>query len=386
METPEPPTIDRYPSTGPATVVATTGVTAAPTTTTIGASRRYHDDDQVGRESPVVDVVLDNLDLFVEGLRTTVSLTLLSYAAAFVIGIVVAACRVSPVPPLRAAGAFYVGTVRNTPLAVLMVLFYVGLPDAGIIFAPFQSAVIVLSAYTGAFIAETVRSGVNAVAVGQGEAARALGLTFPQTLRIVVLPQALRTWSGPLGSLFIALIKNSALAALISVNELAGTAEQLISETAQPLPIFLGVAVAYLLLTLPAASFVGPHRAAGRDRPMTAPVLADALGPRARRACPDRVARRRCCVGGVAATWPCDRLAEQRPARRVEVATAHAVGGAQVLPGWPRKHAPRGRHGHGPGRGDRRRRSRSPGWPRGGRSAGSPRSTSSSSAACRCTS
>ena len=198
-----------------------------------------------------MDVVFDNLDLFVAAARTTVSLTLLSYAAAFVIGIVVAAFRVSPIPPLRGAGWFYVATVRNTPLAVLMVLFYFGLPDVGFLYSAFTSAVVVLAAYTGAFIAETIRSGVNTVAAGQGEAARALGLTFPQVLRIIVLPQALRAVIAPLGSLFIALIKNSALAALISVNELAGTAEQLITDTARPIPIFLGVAIAYLLLTLP---------------------------------------------------------------------------------------------------------------------------------------
>ncbi|MCA1691658.1 MAG: amino acid ABC transporter permease [Actinobacteria bacterium] len=142
-------------------------------------------------------------------------------------------------------------TFRNTPLAVLMVLFFFALPDVGIIYASFTSAVIVLSAYTGAFIAETVRSGVNAVSRGQGEAARALGLTFPQVLRIVILPQALRTVIAPLGSIFIALIKNSALAALISVRDLADTAEQLITDTAQPIPIFIGTAVAYLILTIP---------------------------------------------------------------------------------------------------------------------------------------
>jgi len=198
-----------------------------------------------------VDVVFDNLDLFLRGMRTTVLLTVLSYAAAFVIGIVVAAFRVSPVPPLRAAGALYVGTVRNTPLAVLLVLFFFALPDVGITYSSFVSAIIVLSAYTGAFIAETVRSGINAVSRGQGEAARALGLTFPQVLRIVVLPQALRTVVGPLGSIFSALIRNSALAALISVRELADTAEQLITDFAQPIPIFLGAAVGYLALTLP---------------------------------------------------------------------------------------------------------------------------------------
>lgn len=211
-----------------------------------------------------MDVVIDNLDLFLEGMHTTVSLTLASFAAAMVIGIVVAGFRVSPVAPLRFVGAFYVSTVRNTPLAVLMVLFFFALPDAGIIFDNFPSAVIVLSAYTGAFVAETVRSGINAVAVGQAEAARSLGLTFPQTLRIVVLPQALRSVVGPLGSLFIALIKNSALAAFIGVHELSGTAEQLMADTARPLPIFFGVAIAYLLLTLPSGYAVSriEHRLA----------------------------------------------------------------------------------------------------------------------------
>ncbi len=204
-----------------------------------------------------MDVVLDNLDLFLAATRTTVSLTLLSFAAAFVIGAVVVSFRVSPVPPLRAVGAFYVGTVRNTPLAVLMIGFLFGGGDIGVQYSVFTTAVIVLSAYTGSFVAETIRSGVNTVARGQAEAARALGLTFPQVLRIVVLPQALRTVVAPLGSIFIALIKNSALAALISVQELGDTTEQLITETAQPIPVFLGAAVAYLLLTIPSGFAVG---------------------------------------------------------------------------------------------------------------------------------
>lgn len=204
-----------------------------------------------------MDVVVDNLDLFFEGMRVTVSLTLLSYAAAFVIGTVIAAFRVSPVPPLQAVGAFYVATVRNTPLAVLMIGFLVGAGDVGIKYSFFYTAVVVLSAYTGAFIAEAIRSGVNAVSRGQGEAARALGLTFPQVLWIVVLPQALRTVVAPLGSIFIALIKNSALAALISVDELGGTTEQLINETAQPIPIFIGAAIAYLVLTIPSGLVLG---------------------------------------------------------------------------------------------------------------------------------
>ncbi|MGI8663560.1 MAG: amino acid ABC transporter permease [Acidimicrobiales bacterium] len=198
-----------------------------------------------------MDVVFDNLDVFWLGMRTTVSLTLLSFAVAFVIGIVVAACRVSPVPPLRWAGVFYVETVRNTPLTVHFVLFFFGLPKVGIIFSPFTTAIIVLGGYTGAFIAETVRSGINTVAPGQAEAARSLGLTYPQVLGIVVLPQALRTVVAPLGGLFIALIKNSSIALIISVSELASRADSLANDTARPIPVFLGAAVAYLLLTIP---------------------------------------------------------------------------------------------------------------------------------------
>lgn len=204
-----------------------------------------------------MDVVLDNLDLFVEGLRTTVSLTLLSYSAAFVIGIVVAGFRVSPVPPLRAAGAFYVGTVRNTPLAVLMVLFYFGLPDVGILYSAYVSAIIVLSLYTGSFVAETIRSGINSVAKGQAEAARALGLTYPQVLRIVILPQALRAVIAPLGSIFIALIKNSALVTLISVPNLTKVGDDIGTASSDLFGSLVGVGLAYLTLTLPAGTAVG---------------------------------------------------------------------------------------------------------------------------------
>jgi len=204
-----------------------------------------------------VDVVLDNLDVFVKGMRTTVSLTLLSFSVAFVIGIVVAACRVSPVPPLRIAGACYVELVRNTPLTVLFVLFFFGLPKVGIIYDPFPTAIIVLGGYTGAFISETVRSGINAVSRGQAEAARALGLTFPQVLGIVVLPQALRTVVAPLGALFIALIKNSSIAAVISVQELVFRTDSLANDTAESIPVFLGAAIAYLLLTVPSGLAVG---------------------------------------------------------------------------------------------------------------------------------
>ena len=190
-------------------------------------------------------------------MRTTVALTLLSAGAALVIGTVLASCRVSPVGPLRLAGTVWVEVVRNTPLAVQFLLFYFGLTKVGVSYASFTSAVIVLAVYTSAFVGETVRSGINSVATGQGEAARALGLTFPQTLGLVVLPQAFRTVVAPLGNLYIALTKNSSLASLIAVHELTKVAELLNTETAQAIPVFLGAGAAYLLLTLPAGFLFG---------------------------------------------------------------------------------------------------------------------------------
>jgi glutamate transport system permease protein len=211
-----------------------------------------------------VSVLVHNLGSFAAGFRTTLALTLASFALALVIGLIVASMRVSPVAPLRAAGTAYVETIRNIPLLVLLFLFFFGFPKIGIQYPPFPSAVIVIGAYTGSFIAEAIRSGVNTVARGQAEAARAIGLTFPQSMRYVVLPQALRAVVAPIGNLFIALIKNTALASTISVMDLGFVTDRLINETAQPVAIFLGAVVCYLILALSAGWFfsVLEHRVA----------------------------------------------------------------------------------------------------------------------------
>lgn len=185
-------------------------------------------------------------------------LTLLSFTFAFLVGTFVAACRVSPVPPLRIFGAAWVEIFRNTPLTVLMVIFFFGFTKIGVgPYEPFPSAVMVLSVYTSAFVAETLRSGVNTVAGGQGEAARAIGLTFVQALLLVVLPQAIRSVVAPIGSVFIALTKNSSIASVISVLELSRLSENLITETARPFPVLIGSGIAYLILTLPSGFLFG---------------------------------------------------------------------------------------------------------------------------------
>lgn len=201
-----------------------------------------------------MDAVLSNLDVYARGFLTTLALTLTSFSVALVLGVVVAASRVSPVRPLQIAGAIYVEVFRNLPLTVLMFLLYFGGPDLGFRFSEFPTAVIALSLYTGAFVAEAVRAGVASVPRGQAEAARALGLNFPRTLVAVVLPQALRTMVAPLGSLFVALTKNSAIAATIAVHELTFRANELITLTAEAIPVLIGCALAYLVLTIPSGT------------------------------------------------------------------------------------------------------------------------------------
>lgn len=198
-----------------------------------------------------MQVLLDNSGALLEGMRTTAGLALASFAVALLIGVAVAGCRVSPVPVLRAAGATYVEVIRNIPPLVLLVVFFFGFTKIGIIYSPFVSAVIVLGGYTGAFVGEAIRSGVNTVAQGQAEAARALGLTFGGIFFLVVLPQAIRAVVPPIGSLWSALLRNTSLALVISVQELAWTSERLIADTGRVFEILGGTALAYLAMTLP---------------------------------------------------------------------------------------------------------------------------------------
>ena len=200
--------------------------------------------------------LVENLDAYLTGLHTTASLTALSFAIAVVIGVVAASMRVSPVAPLRGAAALYVTLVRNSPLLVLIFLFYNGLSKVGLQYPEFTSAVIVLAAYTGTFVAETVRSGFNVVSRGQAEAARSLGLSFLQVLSVVVLPQAIRSVVPPLGSVLIALIKNSALAYFLGVADLTFTAYY-VGADKEIVLAFLVAALGYLTLAIPTGLAVG---------------------------------------------------------------------------------------------------------------------------------
>ncbi len=204
-----------------------------------------------------LSTITDNLDVYAEGFVGTLQLTAIGATGALVLGTGLAALRVSPVASLRAAGTGYVELFRNFPLPVLVVLMAFGLPKVTATRSFFFYAALAVVIYHASFVCEALRSGINAVSVGQGEAARSLGLPFRQVLGLVVLPQAFRTVVPPLGNVLIALTKNTAVAATIDVTDITNSTETIINTSVDPVFAVLGAALCYLALTLPMGLLVG---------------------------------------------------------------------------------------------------------------------------------
>jgi glutamate transport system permease protein len=197
-----------------------------------------------------VHVVTDNLGYLLGGLLVTLELTVLGFLGALALGTVLAVFRVSPIPPLRAAGAAYVEVLRNMPLLSLLVLVVFGLPDIGLTLSLFTSAALCLAAFGAAFVCEAVRGGINTVPVGQAEAARSLGFTFAQSLRHVILPPAFRRMVQPLVNIFIGIVLSSSLAAAVGVSELTNRTQVLNLQSAEAVVLFLVAGALYLTVAL----------------------------------------------------------------------------------------------------------------------------------------
>jgi glutamate transport system permease protein len=204
----------------------------------------------------IYDVVVEHQDLLIAGFRVTVVMAVLSYLLAFLTGNIIAAARVSPVAVLERFAALYVSLFRNTPLIVLAILVWVGGGRAGWPFGRLQTAIVVLGLYTGAYIAESLRSGINSVPVGQAEAARAIGLPFLQVVGSIVLPQAIRTVIPPLGNLWIANLKNSSVFMAIGIDELTRSGRIIGSALSDYVTAFAIVALMYLALVYGSAQIV----------------------------------------------------------------------------------------------------------------------------------
>ena len=195
--------------------------------------------------------VLNNLPLLVDGLWATIRLALIAGVIALALGLVIALLRVSPLAPLRWLGTAYVEFVRNVPLLAHLFFWVYGLPFVGILLPEFVAAFCGLGVYTAAFVAEAVRAGIQSVGKGQVEAARALGLSYAATTRFVVLPQAIAIVIPPLGNIAIAMTKNTAVAAGVTVPELLFQTQVINARTFATYPVFFTSAALYLLLTLP---------------------------------------------------------------------------------------------------------------------------------------
>ena len=201
--------------------------------------------------SSFVELLTENFGALASGFWVTCRLVAGSFILAAVVGTLVAGLRIAPSKWLQRAGGVYVETFRNVPLLVLLVISYAGLRRSGVAIDTWTAGIGALGLYTAAYFAEVLRSGVFAVSRGQIEASLSLGFDYRQTLRRIVLPQALRTVISPVGSITIAMIKNSAIVgAALAVNDMLKEARILNSQTFETEAAFFWAVVGYLLLTV----------------------------------------------------------------------------------------------------------------------------------------
>lgn len=195
--------------------------------------------------------------LLLMGAAVTIEITVVSVAVGFLIGLVVGVARISQIKLLRIAAAVYADCIRGTPLLVQIFLIYFALPMVtGQRIEPFFAAVLACGINSGAYISEIFRAGIQSIDPGQMEAGRSLGLSWAQTMRYVILPQAIRNILPPLGNEFIAMLKDSSLVSVIGFEELTRRGQLIIAQTYGTFEIWLTVAALYLAMTLAISRFV----------------------------------------------------------------------------------------------------------------------------------
>ena len=186
--------------------------------------------------------------LLAGGIQFTVPLALLSFAIGLLLAFLSAIARLFGPPPLVALVRFYVWLIRGTPLLVQLFVIFYGLPSVGFVLDPLPAALIGFSLNVGAYNAEVIRSAIEAIPKGQWDAAYSLSMTRAQALRRTVLPQAARVAVPPLANSFISLVKDTSLAAVITVPEIFQAAQRIASVTYEPLILYIEAALIYLLL------------------------------------------------------------------------------------------------------------------------------------------
>ncbi|ATO49315.1 amino acid ABC transporter permease [Brevibacillus laterosporus] len=202
-------------------------------------------------------ILIEHSDLFIEGFGNTIKASLLALVGSLLLGTLIAVFCIAPIRPLNWVGEAYVEFIRNIPLLLVVFLFFVGLPALGIVLKPFLAGTLGLTVYTAAFIAETIRAGIMAIPKGQSEAARSSGLTYVQTMRYIILPQAFKVVIPPMGNQFINLVKNSSILGVIAGLDLMYFGDLISAETFVTFDVYIFVAIFYLMITLPLSFLVG---------------------------------------------------------------------------------------------------------------------------------
>ncbi|MCP2137539.1 cystine transport system permease protein [Rhizobium sp. SLBN-94] len=183
------------------------------------------------------------------GIRFTIPLTLLSFALGLALGLVTAVARLFGPAPISALARFYVWIIRGTPLLVQLFVIFYGLPSIGVLLDAFPAALIGFTLNVGAYTSEIIRAAISSVPKGQWEAAYSTGMNWQQAMRRTILPQAARVSVPPLSNSFISLVKDTSLAAAITVPELFQAAQRIVATTYEPLILYIQAALIYLVLS-----------------------------------------------------------------------------------------------------------------------------------------
>lgn len=195
-----------------------------------------------------MELFLDSFwDILLPGLLVTIPLTALSFTFALIIAVIVALIQFANVPILAQLARFYIWIIRGTPLLVQLFIVFYGLPHVGILIDPFVAAVVVFSINEGAYCSETMRAALESVPKGQLEAGLCAGMSWGQTIRRIVLPQAFRTAFPTLGNSLISMVKDTSLAANITVTEMFMTTQRIVARTYEPLLLYVEVGLIYLI-------------------------------------------------------------------------------------------------------------------------------------------
>ncbi|NHM29516.1 amino acid ABC transporter permease [Neobacillus terrae] len=196
-------------------------------------------------------ILTDNFGLYLEGFKNTIIASVIALVSSFFLGVIVAVMRISPVKVLNWLGTGYVEFFRNIPVLIITFFFYFGLASIGIELDGLKAGTTALSIYTSAFIAEAIRAGIMSVPKGQMEAARSSGLSYNQSMRLIILPQAIKIVIPSLGNQFINLVKNSSILGVVAGLDLMYQADLISARAFVTFDVYLFVAMFYLVLTIP---------------------------------------------------------------------------------------------------------------------------------------